>query len=207
MNRVRIKVCGMTRVEDAILASDLGADAIGIVFYNKSPRGTTLAAGAEIVKSINPLCKSVAVVVDPEVEFIENILEQTRVDMLQFHGTETPAFCEQFGVPYVKALRMADDVDLAEQVQRYNSASGLLLDTYVKGIVGGTGKSFDWQRARGVNDHRLILAGGLTNLTIAEAVTQSGIRSIDLSSALEARPGIKDADKVCSLFAALARIK
>lgn len=206
MKRVRIKICGMTRAEDAQLASDLGTDAVGLIFYPKSPRTANISDAAKIIASIAPFCKSVAVVVNPTVELVEKILNAAPFDMLQFHGNEEPKFCEQFGMPYVKALRMSDEVDVQNEADKYSSASGVLLDTYVPGVVGGTGETFDWSRTKPINAHRLILAGGLDQQTLSQAVHESGVTSLDLASSVERVPGIKDQQKLRAVFDALNAI-
>ncbi len=206
MKQVRIKICGMTRAEDAKLASDLGADAIGVIFYEKSPRTAQITHAADIVNAVSPLCKSVAVVVNPKVALVEQILAAANFDILQFHGEETPQFCEQFGMPYIKAIRMADDIDLQQRATIYTSASGLLLDTYVPGVVGGTGKTFDWSRAKSLNDNRLILAGGLDEHTLKQAAEESSAFCLDLVSSVEQFPGIKDKAKLHAVLAAVKAI-
>ncbi len=193
----------MTRAEDAKLASDLGADAIGMIFYDKSPRAASIDDAAGVIKALNPLCKSLAVVVNPTADLVEEILHSAPFNMVQFHGDETVEFCEQFGIPYVKVLRMSDTIDLQRELDKYSSASGVLLDTYVPDVYGGTGNTFDWSRVKQIDDPRLILAGGLNHETLAEAVTDSGVRSLDLASSVELKPGVKDKNKLVALFDAL----
>ncbi len=203
MSRVRIKVCGMTRAQDVRLASDLGADAIGLIFYDKSPRSARLEDAANVVQAASAFVKVVAVVVDPSVDYMQQVLSAAPFDAIQFHGNESATFCEQFERPYIKALRMKEGINLDAKAREYASASGLLLDTYVEGTVGGTGQNFDWQRAGQVNDDRLILAGGLQANTLADAARQSGVFNLDLASTVEAEPGIKDEAKMQELFAVI----
>ncbi len=196
---LRIKLCGMTRPEDAALASDLGADAIGMIFYEKSPRSISLSQAKEIVAVLHPFCTPVAVVVNPSVSEMAKLLDTLPIQLIQFHGDESPEYCAQFRTPYIKALAMRPDVCIEAQSMRYRKARGLLLDTYDKGLAGGTGKTFDWKLIGAKNDPdlpELILAGGLSLDNIDSAIAQTGLSSIDVNSGIETAPGIKDHDKL-----------
>lgn len=206
---VRIKFCGVSRPEDAALASALGADAVGMIFYPPSPRNTALEQAKAVVAELNPLCTPVAVVVDPETAFVEALLKRLDIQLIQFHGAETAAFCEQFQVPYIKAVRMRDDTRLEVLRERYRSARALLLDTYDQRMVGGTGRPFDWNilEQAGVDKRELILAGGLNPDNVASAIEETGIYTLDINSGVESEPGIKDHEKMRAAVHALARFR
>jgi len=194
----------MTRPEDAELASNLGADAVGMIFYDKSPRNVSIERAQNIIAAINPVCSPVAVVVNPELEFMQDLLSRLEVQLLQFHGDESPEFCAQFNRPYIKALRMQPGVRLEAVRRQYAGARALLLDTYDKKQAGGTGRAFDWSLLKkGEVDQakpELMLAGGVGPDNAAEAIRQTGIRSIDVNSGVESAPGIKDHDKIRAIM-------
>ncbi len=197
---VRVKFCGMTRPQDAALASELGADAIGMIFYAKSARNISLQQARAVAAAVNPLCGIVAVVVNPEVAEVERILEAVPISMLQFHGDESAEFCSQFQRPYMKAVRMKQGTDLAQIQHRYANARALLLDTYDKNLVGGTGRPFDWSMLGAdpvaQSGPSIILAGGLAPDNVMEAVRRTGIRNLDVNSGVEIEPGLKDPQKM-----------
>lgn len=203
--QIRIKLCGMTRPEDAALASALGADAIGLIFYEKSARNVSLRDAREIVRVINPLCATVAVVVNPTEETMAEIIRTLPIQIIQFHGNESAAFCESFNRPYFKVIPMKPGVSLAEKRQEYASASALLLDTYDKQLAGGTGRPFDWSA---LDDSALappkqpdiILAGGLNPQNAQQALKQTGVRNLDVNSGIESAPGVKDHDKMRAMM-------
>ena len=201
----RIKFCGMTRPEDAAFASTLGADAVGMIFYEKSARNISPAKAREVIAELNPLCSPVAVVVNPEPVFMDGLLSQLDIQLIQFHGDESPEFCEQFGLPYLKAVRMRPETDLGALRERYRSARALLLDTFDKAMVGGTGRPFDWGmlEAAGVDKRELILAGGLGPDNVVRAVEETGIHSLDVNSGVEIAPGIKDHEMMHRVMQAL----
>jgi len=198
--RTRIKICGITRPEDGIEAARLGADAIGLVFYNKSPRAVTPKQAAEIAAALPPFVSIVGLFVDPDPVNVELVLAQVSLDLIQFHGNETPEFCASFGRPYLKAVRMRDGVDLAAERQRYGDARGLLLDTYQSGTPGGTGEVFEWDRVPDDLAASIVLAGGLTPDNVAAAVKQVQPYAVDVSGGVEASKGIKDAAKLAAFF-------
>ncbi len=194
--RTRVKICGITRTEDARAAAVAGADAIGLVFYEGSPRHVTPERAAEIVAALPPCVTVVALFVNAPRAQVRSVLETVPIDLLQFHGEETPEDCRGFGRRYLKAIRMRDDVDLAVQARRYHDAAALLLDAYVPDRHGGTGTSFDWARVPRDLDMPLILAGGLTPENVAQAVMRVRPWAVDVSGGVEAAKGIKDETKM-----------
>ena len=196
MTAVRVKICGITRVEDALAAAAAGADAIGLVFYAKSPRAVDIEQAREILAALPPFVTTVGLFVDAERSELERILASVPLDLLQFHGDESVQQCEAFGRPYIKALRVKAGDDIAAQVARYPSAQGILLDAYVEGVPGGTGEAFDWSLIPQMLSKPLILAGGLRPDNVAEAVSRVRPYAVDVSGGVEASKGIKDAVKV-----------
>lgn len=172
-----------------------GADAIGLVFYPDSPRVVDAAGASKITSELPAFVSVVGLFVDAQPMEVQGIIENTRLDLLQFHGNETPEVCRGFGLPYIKAIRMHDDVDLNAESARYYDACGLLLDTYHQGTPGGTGELFDWGRVTSVN-LPVILAGGLTPGNVAKAINSVRPYAVDVSSGVETAKGIKDPDKV-----------
>jgi len=205
MQKVRIKFCGITRVEDALAAAAVGADAIGLVFYDRSPRRVTVEQAATIVAALPPFITTVGLFVDaPETE-IESVLSRVSLDLLQFHGDETATYCERFARPYIKALRMKPDLILAQVVEEYAAAQGILLDSYVEGIPGGTGQSFAWSAVPENLKKPIILAGGLNADNVADAIAAVQPWAVDVSGGVEAASGIKDARLMAAFAAAVAR--
>jgi phosphoribosylanthranilate isomerase len=189
---IRVKICGITRESDAQAAADAGADAIGLVFHPASPRCVSLAVAASIVRSVGPFVTTVGLFVDAAPDRVREVLAYTGVHLLQLHGSETPDYCAQFGVPFIKALRMAPGLDPAAAAARYPAAAGLLFDAWDPVVAGGTGAGFDWSRLPVLGQQPLILAGGLTPANVAVAVRQVRPYAVDVSSGVEAAPGIKD---------------
>jgi phosphoribosylanthranilate isomerase len=204
--RTRIKICGITRVEDALSAARLGADAIGLVFYPASPRAVDVRQARAIVAALPPFVSVVGLFVDAGRDAVEQVVSRVGVDLLQFHGNETAADCEGFGKPYLKAVRMRDGLDPVEAAQRYPDAAGLLLDSYVPGTPGGTGRTFDWSAIPADLPLPLVLAGGLTVDNVASAVTQVQPFAVDVSGGVEAAKGIKDAKKMAAFIANVQRV-
>lgn len=190
----------MRRPQDAALASSLGADAVGMIFYDKSARNVSISQAQEVISELNALCSPVAVVVNPEAKFVDKLLTQLDIQFIQFHGDEPAAFCEQFKMPYIKAVRMKEGIALADIRKQYTGARALLLDTFDKNLVGGTGHTFDWTLLDGseasLRRPELILAGGLGPENMADAIQQTGIRTLDVNSGIETTPGVKDHDKM-----------
>jgi phosphoribosylanthranilate isomerase len=193
---VRSKICGITRIEDALVAAEAGADAIGLVFYAKSPRAVSVQQARAIIAALPPFVTTVGLFVDLGRGELSEILEAVPLDLLQFHGDEAPAACEGFGRPYIKALRVKPGDDIAARAERYGSASGILLDTYVPGIPGGTGAAFDWSLVPQDLCKPIILAGGLTPESVRDAIEQVRPYAVDVSGGVESGKGIKDAQKI-----------
>ncbi len=201
--RTRVKICGITRCEDAQLVVDAGVDAVGLVFYEKSPRFVSIEFAAEISQIIPAFVSRVALFKDAEQQMIESVLEQVEIDLIQFHGSETADYCEQFNRPYIKAIGMKGtehDVNfLLANVEKYHSAKALLLDGHAPGEAGGTGESFDWASIAAV-DKPIVLAGGLRPDNVKQAIDLVHPFAVDVSSGVESSPGIKDKDKVAAFM-------
>lgn len=205
LRRTRVKICGITRIEDALAAAAAGADAIGFVFFAHSARTLAPSMAQAICAALPPFIATVGLFVDAEPEQVRATLGEVPLDLLQFHGAETPAYCEQFERPYLKALRMRDDIDIADLTQQFASARALLLDTYRADVAGGTGEIFDWQRVPMQFRSEIVLAGGLTADNVAAAVSQLRPYAVDVSGGVERAPGIKDAKKIEAFIAAVRR--
>ena len=190
----KIKICGFTRPQDAQAAAELGADAVGLVFYAKSKRCVDAAQAAEIVAALPPQVVKVALFVNESAEQIRRILGAVPIDILQFHGDEAPEFCRQFGKPYWKAVRVQSAQDIAEAAEHYADAVALLLDAHIEGQYGGTGQVFDWRLLPDTMPLPWILSGGLNPDNVAAAVRQTGAAWLDVSSGVEQAPGIKSRD-------------
>lgn len=203
MSVVRSKICGITRVEDALAAAEAGADAIGLVFYSKSPRAVSVQQARTIIAALPPFVTTVGLFVNASRCELGEILDAVPLDMLQFHGDERPADCEGYHRPYIKALRVKPGDDVAAQIEPYANASGILLDTFVAGVPGGTGLAFDWSLVPRHLDRPIILAGGLTPENVHSAIEQTQPYAVDVSGGVEARHGIKDADKIRAFMRAV----
>lgn len=189
----RVKICGITRPEDGRLAASLGADAIGLVFYAKSPRAVSLAQARQIVAALPPFVTVVGLFVDPDPVDVETVLAACPLDVLQFHGDESPAFCRSFQRPYLKAVRMRPGFDLSACAAEYCDARAMLVDAFVEGVPGGTGQRFDWALLPETLPLPLILSGGLGPDNVEAAVRQVKPAAVDVSSGVEQSRGIKDA--------------
>jgi len=196
MSRTRIKICGITRPQDALFAASLGVDAIGLVFYANSPRAVKIDQAQTIIQQLPPFVTTVGLFVDAEPNFIQHILTKIPLDLLQFHGEESSDYCESFVRPYIKAVRMRPATDIKQYARTYARAQALLLDSYVKGIKGGTGTTFDWQQIPTDFSKPIIVAGGLTPNNVTQAITKLKPYAIDVSGGVESAKGIKDADKM-----------
>lgn len=209
MNHTRVKICGITRPEDALHIALEGADAIGLVFYQKSPRYVTPERAHEICQALPAFVTSVALFKDLDVDSVHQVLARTHIDLLQFHGNESAAFCRQFDRPYIKAFGMDAEKelkgqqDIARQAEAYFDACGLLLDSHAPGADGGTGHSFDWSTIPEDLPLPLILAGGLDVSNVADAVRAAAPYAVDVSSGVESEKGIKDAEKVTAFMKAV----
>ena len=196
----RVKICGITSTTDALNAANAGADALGFVFYAKSPRYVTPEQAAEICQALPPFVTSVGLFMNADAEQVRATLDAVSLDLLQFHGSETPEFCRSFGRPYIKALGIQGLVDFAEQANQYPDALGILVDSHALGKAGGTGQTFDWKLLPKNYSKPIILAGGLNPENIAEAVRETSVYAVDLSSGVESSPGIKSKAKIDALM-------
>lgn len=196
----RIKICGITQLEDVIAAVHSGANALGLVFYDKSPRNVSVQQAMELTEVIFPFVTLVGLFVNPKVETVQDILRLVPLDLLQFHGDETPEFCAQFGRPYLKAIRVKPGVDLVQCAVDYSGAQGLLLDAYVENSPGGTGELFDWTLIPQDLPLPVILSGGLNDANVSVAIRQVRPYAVDVSSGVEVSKGIKDAQKIAAFI-------
>ncbi len=203
--RTRVKICGITRAQDAQDAVRLGADAIGLVFYPDSPRAVSVAQAAEIVRHLPPFVTVVALFVNAACADIAAVLQQVRVDLIQFHGEESPEECAGHGRPWIKAVRMRPQTDLTAVQQRYAGAAALLLDTYQAGTPGGTGTAFDWSLIPAEMAGSIVLAGGLTPANVEQAVREVRPYAVDVSGGVEREKGIKDAEKIAAFIRGVER--
>lgn len=198
--RVRVKICGITRVEDALNAVENGADAIGLVFYEPSPRNVSIEQAIEIANKIPAFVTIVGLFVNAEPEFLRSVISQVKLDLLQFHGDETPQECARYGLPFIKAIRVKSDTNLVQCAKDFSVARGLLLDAYTEGIAGGTGNVFDWGLIPADLEKPVILAGGLNAQNVAQAISQVKPYAVDVSGGVEASKGIKDAAKIAAFM-------
>lgn len=198
--RTRVKICGITRVEDAKAAVAYGCDAIGLVFYEPSPRYVSPDVAALIATQLPPFVDAVGLFVDAAPEHVYEVLSQVRLSLLQFHGDEPPEYCRQFGMPYLKAVRVRPETNLLQYAAAYADAKGLLLDAYMPGTPGGTGTTFDWTLIPRDFPLPVILAGGLNAGNVSEAIQQSRPYAVDVSGGVERQKGIKDAEKMAAFM-------
>lgn len=203
MPRTRIKICGITRLEDALLACELGADAIGLVMTPSSPRCVPLDRARAIRHALPSFVSAVVLTHDLPAGRVAEIVDSLRPDLIQFHGSEDAAFCESFGVRYTRAVGMAGEVDVREIIASHPRARGFVLDGHPPGAQGGQGRTFDWSRIPGDLGRPVILAGGLNPDNVAEAIRSVRPWAVDLASGVESAPGIKDAVKMRAFFAAV----
>jgi phosphoribosylanthranilate isomerase len=202
--RTRVKICGITRVQDGVAAAAAGADAIGLVFYADSPRCVETAQAAEIVAALPPFVTTVALFVNAAADEVERVIRRVTIDLIQFHGDESPDFCAALSRPYIKAIRMKQGVDLHHQRERYHHSCGLLVDSYRAGVPGGTGESFNWSLIPADLSAEIVLAGGLTPHNVADAIHAVHPWGVDVSGGVEAqqgaKKGIKDAQAIQQLI-------
>ncbi len=196
MTAPRIKICGITRVEDALAAARLGAHAIGLVFFAGSPRAVTPQQARDIIAALPPFVVPVGLFVNADAQTVRAAIAAAPVQLLQFHGDETPQYCAGFGLPYLRAVRVRPGVDLLQYVREFHTARGLLLDAYVDGVHGGTGAIFDWSLIPRDLPVPVVLSGGLHAENVAEAVRRVRPWAVDVSSGVEAAKGIKDVRKM-----------
>jgi phosphoribosylanthranilate isomerase len=203
MSAVRSKICGITCIEDALAAVEAGADAIGFVFYAKSPRAVTFQQARSIISALPPFVTTVGLFVNASRCELGELLDAVPLDLLQFHGDETAAECEGWHRPYIKALRVKAGDDIAAACDAFPSASGILLDAYVEGVPGGTGEAFDWSLIPHGLSKPIILAGGLTPENVVEAIARVRPYAVDVSGGVEASKGIKDHAKIQAFIKAV----
>jgi len=203
--RTRVKICGITRVEDALASVSAGADAIGLVFYPKSSRFLSIDQAIEIVQAVPAFVTVVGLFKDAQASEIEAVLKRVSLGLLQFHGDECPADCGAYAMPYIKAIGMLGNTNLPAYADTYADATGLLLDGHAVGEAGGTGQTFDWSMLPDGFNRPIILAGGLNPSNVAEAIRTTNPYAVDLSSGVESAPGIKDAKKIEALMQEVRR--
>ena len=205
ITRTRVKICGITRVEDAINAVYAGADAIGLVFYDKSPRAVSINQAQAIVRAMPPFVSMVGLFVNAPIHHIQSVLASVRLDILQYHGDETPADCQRINMPYFKAIRVKTDTNLLQCELDFKEAKALLVDAYTESTYGGTGHVFDWNLIPNHLTKPLILAGGLVTDNVASAIKQVKPYAIDVSGGVELTKGIKDAAKMAAFMQAVCQ--
>ncbi len=204
------KICGTTRTEDAVAAANMGADALGLILFDKSPRAVDVAECAELFSGLPEQVRKVAIVVNPDTSLVHAALDSGVIDMLQFHGEESEKFCLQFAVPYMKAIRVRDYDQAMQEISRYPSADMFLLDRYQENVPGGTGKTFDWSIARKIVENTkqpVVLAGGLSPENVAEAIAEVAPFGVDVISGVEESHGVKDLSKVERFIEASKRVR
>ena len=205
--RTRVKICGITRLEDAHAAVHQGADAIGLVFYRPSPRYVSPARARDIARQVPPFVTTVAVFVNPLREEVEEVIRECDVTLLQFHGDEPPGFCASFARPYIKAVRIRPELDLLECFSPYTSARAWMLDAFHGDLWGGTGRAFDWSIVPRSMARPIILSGGLTADRVGDAIRRVRPYAVDVSTGVEASKGVKDAAKIAAFIGAVEREK
>lgn len=204
-NYTRIKICGITSVEDGLAVAGAGADAVGLVFYPPSPRAVDIVTAAAIARAVGPFVTTVALFVNPEPELVQEVIDKVRPSLLQFHGDEDNSFCARFGHPFLKAIRVGPATDVAATADAFPAAAGLLFDAWNPKLYGGTGSTFEWQRLEGIGGFPLILAGGLTPANVEAAVQSVVPYGVDVSGGVESAKGIKDHTLVTQFIAAVRR--
>jgi phosphoribosylanthranilate isomerase len=195
-----VKICGVTRTQDAIAAARSGAHAIGLVFYRKSPRYVEPDAAAAIVRALPPFVTTVGLFVDAAPDEVRQVAAHVGLSMLQFHGSEEPRYCEQFELPYLKAVRVREGIDLLQYARDFYGAKALLLDAFREGLHGGTGATFDWALIPPSLPLPIVLSGGLSPENVQTAIERVKPAAVDVSSGVETSKGIKDAAKIAAFI-------
>lgn len=202
MTHTRIKICGITNIRDAEFAVASEADALGFALYKKSSRYVEAKTAASIIDQLPPYVTSVALLVNHSHEDVNRLLKEAAFDLLQFHGNETDEFCCSFGIPFIKAIRVKTFSELEEQVSGYPHSKGILLDAFVEGEYGGTGRTIDWPDLPAI-DRPVVLAGGLTPDNVGQAIEQVRPYAVDVSGGVESEKGVKDHKKISSFVRAV----
>lgn len=205
-SRTRVKICGITRVEDGLAASAAGADAIGLVFYAPSPRAVDIDQGVAIRRALPPFVTVVGLFVNADEATVAQTVERVELDLLQFHGEETPDFCARFARPYMKAVHVGPRVDVRGAADRFAGARALVLDTHDDELWGGSGRTFDWQLVPADMALPVVLAGGLSAANVADAINRLRPWAVDVSGGVEQSPGIKDAARISRFIQEVNRV-
>lgn len=207
----RVKICGITTVEDALAVANAGADAIGLVFYKKSSRFITSDQALEICEALPPFVSIVALFMNASSDYVHEIIADVPCDLLQFHGDESPDFCASFGRAYIKAVPMKDvddeGLDFASYANQYPDAKGFLVDSHAPGEAGGSGQTFDWNQIPVDYPAPIILAGGLNPDNVASALRMADVYAVDVSSGVESSPGVKDENKINEFMQEVRSVK
>ncbi|MEM8594202.1 MAG: phosphoribosylanthranilate isomerase [Pseudomonadota bacterium] len=204
--RTRVKICGLTTLDDAQVAVRCGADALGFVFYDQSPRYVTPEAAQSIMSQLPMFVQHVGLFVNASADAVQSIVDQTAISLLQFHGDETPDYCDQFNRPYIKAIRVKEDTDVVYEMSRFSNACGFLLDAYVADKFGGTGQSFNWSLIPSDVAPTIALAGGLTPSNIGHAIEKVRPYAVDVSGGVEQRKGLKSHQKIIDFMTHVRRV-
>ncbi len=199
-SRTRTKICGITTLQDALHAADCGADSIGLVFHPPSARFLDLTRALEIRHALPPFVTITALFLDEREDWVAEVVRDLRPDCLQFHGNESPEFCEAFDVPYIKSIPMGSNDDPSDYARQHKNAQGFLFDSNVAGRQGGSGDTFDWSKIPPAFEHRLILAGGINPLNVADAISQVRPWAVDVSTGVEVSRGVKSSDLITRFF-------
>jgi phosphoribosylanthranilate isomerase len=196
MSIIRIKICGITRAEDAISASEEGADAIGLVFYPASKRAVNIKSATAIIQVLPPFITKVGLFVNASAETVKSVLKEVNLDLLQFHGEEAQEDCLLYNKPFIKAVKVKEGIDIYNQSRIYDKSLGILLDSFVPGVPGGTGETFNWKLVPDNIEKPIILAGGLNPENVCYAIDRIRPYAVDVSGGVESEPGIKDRIKM-----------
>ena len=196
----KVKICGFTEAENARQAAIAGVDAIGLVFYDKSPRNIDILRAQEIIEALPPFVNRVGLFVNANPSFVDEVLCEVSLDTLQFHGDESPFDCSQYQMPFIKSLRVKPETNVLQVADEFSSASAILLDSFNPSAYGGTGEAFDWSLACVDISLPIILAGGLNETNVSVAISQVKPYAVDASSGVESAPGVKDIDKIVAFI-------
>ncbi len=196
----KVKICGFTEAENARQAAIAGVDAIGLVFYDKSPRNVDILRAQEIIEALPPFVNRVGLFVNANPSFVDEVLCEVSLDTLQFHGDESPLDCSQYQMPFIKSLRVKPETNVFQVADEFSSASAILLDSFNPSAYGGTGEAFDWSLACVDISLPIILAGGLNETNVSVAISQVKPYAVDASSGVESAPGVKDIDKIVAFI-------